>query len=93
MARRMVDDIDWVGAGGLSIALSILLYVLATTTSSYRRFSEVQNIVLLVFSIVLLAVFPLYMDYEVKNQRPAIIPNELWRNAAFTTTCIAVFFC
>ena len=91
--RRLVEDIDWLGAAGLSTALGILLYILATTTSSYRRFSEVQNIVLLVVSILLLAVFPLYMDYQIKHQRPAIIPNKLWRNAAFTTTCVAVFFC
>lgn len=91
--RRLVEDIDWIGACVLSTALGILLYVLATTTSSYRRLSEVQNIVLLVFSIVLLAVFPLYMSYQVRHQKPAIIPNKLWRNAAFTTTCIAVFFC
>ena len=91
--RRLIEDIDWVGACVLSVALGILLYVLATTTSSYRRLSEVQNIVLLVVSIVLLAVFPLYMSYQVRRQKPAIIPNKLWRNAAFTTTCIAVFFC
>lgn len=91
--RRLVEDIDWIGAAILSTALGILLYVLATTTSSYRRLSEVQNIVLLVISIVLLGVFPLYMDYQVKHQRPAIIPNKLWRNVAFTTTCMAVFFC
>lgn len=91
--RRLIEDIDWVGACILSCALGILLYVLATTTSSYRRLSDVQNIVLLVLSIVLLAVFPLYMSFQVRRQKPAIIPNKLWRNAAFTTTCIAVFFC
>lgn len=91
--RRLIEDIDWVGASVLSTALGILLYVLATTTSSYRRLSDVQNIVLLVLSILLLAVFPLYMSYQVKRQKPAIIPNKLWRNATFTTTCIAVFFC
>lgn len=91
--RRLIEDIDWVGACVLSIALGILLYVLATTTSSYRRLSDVQNIVLLVFAIVLLAVFPLYMGFQVRRQKPAIIPNKLWQNAAFTTTCIAVFFC
>lgn len=91
--RRLIEDIDWVGACIVSIALGILLYVLATTTSSYRRLSDVQNIVLLVLSIVLLAVFPLYMSFQVRRQKPAIIPNKLWRNAAFTTTCIAVFFC
>ena len=91
--RRLIEDIDWIGAVVLSTALGILLYVLATTTSSYRRLSEAQNIVLLLISIALLAVFPLYMRYQVRRQKPAIIPNKLWRNASFTTTCIAVFFC
>lgn len=92
-SRRLIEDIDWIGACVLSTALGILLYVLATTTSSYRRLSEVQNIVLLVISIVLLAVFPIYMSYQVQRQKPAIIPNKLWRNSSFTATCIAVFFC
>lgn len=91
--RRLSEDIDWIGAVVLSAALGILLYVLATTTASYRRLSEVQNIVLLVVSVVLLAIFPLYMSYQARRQKPAIIPNKLWRNASFTTTCVAVFFC
>ena len=91
--RRLVEDIDWVGACVLSTALGILLYVLATTTSSYHQLSEVQNIVLLIVSIILLMLFPLYMKYQVKHHRPALIPNKLWKNAAFTTICIAVFLC
>lgn len=31
--RRLIEDIDWIGAAGLSIALGIQFYVLATTTS------------------------------------------------------------
>ena len=91
--RRLIEDIDWVGACVLSVSLGILLYVLATTTSSYRQLSKAQNIVLLVISVILLSVFPLFMDYQVRRQKPAIIPNKLWRNVPFTTTCIAVFFC
>ena len=91
--RRLIEDIDWVGAIVLSAALGILLYVLAMTTSSYRRLSDVQNYVLLIVSILLLAVFPLWMSFQERRQKPAIIPNKLWRSAAFTTTCIAVFFC
>lgn len=91
--RRLIEDIDWVGACILSIALGVLLYVLAVTTSSYRRLSEAHNIVLLVLSIVLLAMFPLYMSNQERRQKPAIIPNKLWRNVPFTATCIAVFFC
>ena len=92
-SRRLIEDIDWVGAFVLSTALGILLYVLATTTSSYHRLSEVQNTVLLVASVVLLVLFPLYMKYQVRRHKPALIPNKLWENAAFTTTCIAVFLC
>lgn len=92
-SRRLIEDIDWVGAIVLSAALGILLYVLATTTSSYRRLSDSRNIVLLVVSIVLLFCFPTWMHFQVKKGRPAIIPNRLWKNAAFTTTCVSVFFC
>ena len=92
-ARRLIEDIDWVGACIMSAALGILLYVLATTTSSYHKFSDSKNIALVVVSIVMLALFPIWMDYQVRHSRPAIIPNKLWRNAAFTATCIAVFFC
>lgn len=91
--RRLREDIDWIGALILSIALGILLYVLAMTTSSYHRLSDVQNIVLLIVSVLLLVAFPFYMSYRVRVQRPAIIPNRLWRNAPFAASCIAVFFC
>lgn len=89
--RRLIEDIDWVGAIIFSTALGILLYVLATTTISSQRFSKVKNIVLFLISIVPLALFPLYMAYQVRHHKPALIPNNLWRNASFTTTCIVVF--
>ncbi|KAL8993739.1 MAG: hypothetical protein Q9169_006121 [Polycauliona sp. 2 TL-2023] len=93
IVRQLMEDIDWIGAFILSIALGLLLYVLAMTTSSYRRFSDVQNIVLFAVAIIMLIVFPIYMRYQVRRGKPAIIPNKLWRNVPFTTTCIAVFFC
>ncbi|KAL8895231.1 MAG: hypothetical protein Q9192_003764 [Flavoplaca navasiana] len=93
MLRQLTEDIDWIGAFILSIALGILLYVLAMTTSSYRRFSDVQNIVLFTVAMIMLIVFPMYMRYQVRKGKPAIIPNKLWRNVPFTTTCVAVFFC
>ncbi|KAF7504201.1 hypothetical protein GJ744_002574 [Endocarpon pusillum] len=54
---------------------------------------KITTIELLVISILLLAVFLLYMSYQVRRQKPAIIPNKLWRNVRFTATCKAVFFC
>ena len=92
-SRRLLEDIDWVGALIMSAALGLLLYVLATTTSSYTDFSEPTNIALFVLSLVLLISFPFWMSYQVRHGRPAIIPNKLWKNTAFTATCVCVFFC
>ena len=91
--RRLAEDVDWLGAAILSVALGMLLYVLAMTTTAYRRLGEPLNIALLALSLALLAVFPWWMARQVRLERPALIPNRLWRNAAFTSICVAVFFC
>ncbi|OLN85739.1 putative MFS-type transporter C1683.03c-like protein 1 [Colletotrichum chlorophyti] len=91
--RRLVEDIDWVGAVIMSAALGLLLYVLAMTTSSYTRLGDPANIVLLTAAVLLLAAFPFWMDVQVKKGRPALIPNRLWRNASFTSICASVFLC
>lgn len=90
---RLVHDIDWVGAIILSVALGMLLYVLAMTSSSYKRLNYAPNIVVLSISLALLIAFPFWMDFQAKKNRPALIPNKLWRNASFTSVCIAVFLC
>ncbi|RXG41098.1 hypothetical protein VDGE_01883 [Verticillium dahliae] len=91
--RRLVEDIDWVGALIMSVALVLLLYVLAMTSSSYRMLSDAPNIALLSISVFLLASFPAWMAFQTRNGRPALLPNRLWRNAAFTSVCLSVFFC
>ncbi|RDL38338.1 Uncharacterized protein BP5553_02678 [Venustampulla echinocandica] len=91
--RRLLEDIDWLGTVILSVALGVLLYVLAVTTSSYRNIGDTQNIVLLIVSGVLLGAFPCWMHYQCKKSRPALIPNRLWGNASFTSICISVFLC
>jgi amino acid transporter len=91
--RRLAEDIDWIGAIIMSVALGLLLYVLATITTSYKKIGQAQSITLLVLSLVLLAAFPVWMRYQTKHNRPALIPNSLWRNASFTSICVSVFFC
>lgn len=90
---RLARDIDWVGASVLSAALGMLLYVLAVTSSSYKRLDQAENIVLLALSVSLLAAFPFWMDFQQRHGRPALIPNSMWRNWAFTSVCVAVFLC
>ena len=90
---QRLASIDWIGATIISVALGLLLYVLAEITTSYASIGLVQNATLLAISLVLLICFPLWMYWQVKNGRPALIPNKLWRNASFTSVCISVFFC
>ncbi|KAL2211490.1 MFS general substrate transporter [Sarocladium strictum] len=90
---RLAKDIDWVGALLMSAGLGMLLYVLAMTSSSYRRLEEPQIITLLSLSVVLIGSFPWWMNYQVRRGKPALIPNKVWRNWAFTSVCLAIFLC
>ena len=91
--ERLLHDVDWVGAAIISVASGMLLYVLAMTSSSYKRLDDPQNIALLAISVVLLACFPFWMDRRAKKGQRALIPNKVWRNWSFTSVCVAVFFC
>lgn len=90
---RLVHDIDWTGAAIISASLGMLLYVLAMTSSSYKRLDNPENIVLLVLSVLGLTAFPFWMNYQSKRGRPALIPNKVWKNWAFTAVCFSVFLC
>ncbi|KDN72394.1 putative major facilitator superfamily transporter [Colletotrichum sublineola] len=78
-ARRLAEDIDWIGAVIMSVALGLLL--------------DPANIALLAVAIALLVVFPFWMNWQAAKGRPALIPNRLWRNASFTSICAAIFLC
>ncbi|KXH30611.1 major facilitator superfamily transporter [Colletotrichum nymphaeae SA-01] len=91
--RRLAEDIDWIGAVIMSVALGLLLYVLAMTTSSYTKIANPTNIALLAVAVALLVAFPVWMNLQTRRGRPALIPNRLWRNAAFTSICVSIFLC
>jgi len=90
---QRLASIDWIGATILSVALGLLLYVLAQITTSYASIGLAQNATLMAVSLILLIFFPLWMRWQVKNGRPALIPNKIWRNASFTSVCLSVFLC
>ncbi|KJK88260.1 hypothetical protein H633G_07860 [Metarhizium anisopliae BRIP 53284] len=91
--KRLGEDIDWAGAAIMSVALGLLLYVLATITTSYASIKGPGTIACLTVSVILLVMFPMWMNYQTNRGRPALIPNSLWKNAPFTTICLSVFFC
>jgi hypothetical protein len=65
------------------------LYRAITGSSSNIR--EVPNIVLVSIALILLPIFVFWMGRQEKLGRPAIIPNSIWKNSAFTCSCISVF--
>ncbi|KAL4955365.1 major facilitator superfamily domain-containing protein [Aspergillus filifer] len=90
--RRLAYDIDWVGVGILALAFGLLSYVLAMVTLSYKNMSHPQYIVLLILSAALFPIFSLWVKFQVKRQKAALIPNSLWRNLPFLFICVAMFF-
>ncbi|RYP52163.1 hypothetical protein DL768_002605 [Monosporascus sp. mg162] len=91
--RQLREDVDWVGAIILSVSLGMLMYILGMVTSDHRNLRKASNIALLSISLALLAGFPCWMHWQSKHDRPALIPNRLWRQATFTSACLGVFFC
>ncbi|KUI61224.1 hypothetical protein VP1G_08388 [Cytospora mali] len=92
-ARQLVEDVDWIGVTGLSVSLGLIMYILAMVTSNYRKIAQPSITALLVIALVLLVAFPVWMHHQVQRKRPALIPNRLWRQPAFTAACLGVFFC
>lgn len=61
-------------------------------TLSYRNISKPQNAILLATSILLLPGFSLWIRRQVRLQKAALIPNDVWRNLPFLFICISMFF-
>lgn len=49
-----------------------------------------QNITLLCIAVLEIPAFVVWMHRQKSLGRPALIPNSLWKNAAFTAICIMV---
>jgi hypothetical protein len=60
-------------------------------TGSSSRIHEPTNIATLAIAIALIPAFALWMHRQERLGRPAIIPNSIWRQSAFTVSCFAVF--
>lgn len=63
----------------------------STVTASYTRMKDPANVAMLCIAVALLPIFVLWVGRQERLQKPAIIPNSLWRNRPFTCICITVF--
>ncbi|KAF7618765.1 hypothetical protein AFLA_000413 [Aspergillus flavus NRRL3357] len=53
---------------------------------------KAENIVLLCVATVMMPAFLGWMNWREKIGKPALIPNSLWQNTAFSSICIMVLF-
>jgi MFS family permease len=88
--KKVGQDIDWIGGILSSSGLAILAYVLAILSADLISIRTPLTLSLLILSVILLICFPLWMRYRTQHNRPALVPNKLWRNTPFTATCIMV---
>ncbi|KAJ4356985.1 hypothetical protein N0V95_002857 [Ascochyta clinopodiicola] len=90
LAKKVGKEVDWVGGMISGGGLAILAYVLAILSADLATIRSAETATLLAVSIVLLLAFPAWMHYRKRVNKPALVPNTLWRNIPFTSTCIMV---
>ncbi|KAJ5219947.1 hypothetical protein N7468_009151 [Penicillium chermesinum] len=88
--RRLLSEIDWVGALIASTGLATLSYILAVLSDDINNIHRPSNIALLTISGISVPAFIGWMHYQVKSNRVALIPNYLWRNSTFVSSCIII---
>ena len=89
--KRLIKDVDWIGALLLSTSLGLLSYVFAALTGAVTNIKQPTTIALLIAATLMMAAFVFWVGRQERLGRPAIIPNSLWRNRVFTSVCIDVF--
>ncbi|KAK0263644.1 hypothetical protein LTS16_024020 [Friedmanniomyces endolithicus] len=88
--KKICTDIDWVGAALASCSIAMFSYVLAMLSSNIDSIRQASNPVLLGLSIMSIPGFVFWMSRQVKKGKPALIPNAMWKNAAFSSICTMV---
>jgi hypothetical protein len=61
-------------------------------TNDISNIEKPVNIALLFISVVLVPVFIVWEQRQERLQKPALIPNTLWKNRVFTNVCLIVMF-
>ena len=91
MLQKLRDEIDWVGSAISCAAIGMLSYVLAMIAEDSASIKAPLNATLLALSLLAIPCFAIWMSYQEKHNRPALIPNSLWKTT-FTCICIMIMF-
>jgi len=63
----------------------------STVAATGPSIRQPASIILLCLSVASAVGFVYWMKYQVKRDKPALIPNYLWQKKAFSVICIMVF--
>lgn len=88
--KRLALEIDWLGVLLASASAALLSYVFAMLSANADEIHRPTNIALFSVSIALIPAFALWMHRQEKLQKPAVIPNSLWRDSRFTSICLMI---
>ncbi|KAI9688299.1 MAG: hypothetical protein M1820_010281 [Bogoriella megaspora] len=89
--KKIVTEVDWVGAIVASAGLGMLSYVLAVVANRSSSIKEATQIALLCVAAICLPFFIFWMKRQQRLGKPALIPNYVWKKLAFSSICIMVF--
>ncbi|KFX98275.1 hypothetical protein V490_02376 [Pseudogymnoascus sp. VKM F-3557] len=84
-------SVDWIGLAISSTCFGTLSYVFAAISGDLKAIEQPATIVLLCLAAILMPMFAFWMNLQEKHGRPALIPNSMWRNKAFTCMCLMHF--
>ncbi|RAK71766.1 putative MFS transporter [Aspergillus fijiensis CBS 313.89] len=90
LMHNVKTQIDWVGAGLASAFMALVCYLLAILSADPSRIRSAEAIVILCVAAVALPAFVYWMHHQVKRNKPALIPNSLWRNKSFSSISVTI---
>ena len=90
VVKRVVREVDWFGALVASTSLATFSYVLAMLSADIVEIRRPANIGLLSLGVIAVPVFIFWMRRQETAQKPALIPNSIWKNTAFSSVCVMI---
>ncbi|KAL5352327.1 hypothetical protein ACLOAV_002274 [Pseudogymnoascus australis] len=83
-------SVDWIGLAISSTCFGTLSYVFAAISGDLMAIKQPANIALLCLAALLIPMFAFWMNLQEKHGCPALVPNSMWHNKAFTCMCLMV---
>ncbi|EMC99772.1 hypothetical protein BAUCODRAFT_119348 [Baudoinia panamericana UAMH 10762] len=88
--KRLATEIDWIGGALISTSIALLSYVLAMLSVDLDHIRHASNIALLILSLAFIPAFIYWVHHQEKRNKPALIPNSIWSNRAFSSMCTMI---